>query len=132
MQAYHDHETQYSPTYFLIDAWCDWFFEPLIMKVAHAPCSGARFVLRKKPAGQLISKTAHQVEREYTVLHALHEFNQMSTTSPSQRIPVPEPILLCEDNAVIGTPFYIMEFLDGRIFTDSRMLEVSPQDRHEW
>ncbi|KAG6902760.1 hypothetical protein C0995_011908 [Termitomyces sp. Mi166 len=104
---------QSNPTYFLTDA------------------CGTKFVLRKKPAGQLLSKTAHQVEREYTVLRALHKFNRSRTTSASQKIPVPEPILLCEDNAVIGTPFYIMEFLDGRIFTDSRMLEVSAEDRHE-
>ncbi|KAG5647059.1 hypothetical protein DXG03_001429 [Asterophora parasitica] len=90
-----------------------------------------KFVLRKKPAGKLISKTAHQVEREYTMLRALHGFNIRPTTATERRIPVPEPILLCEDNAVIGTPFYIMEFLDGRIFTDSRMLEVSATDRRE-
>ncbi|KAG6850875.1 hypothetical protein H0H93_007493 [Arthromyces matolae] len=104
---------QSNPTYFLTDA------------------RGIKFVLRKKPAGQLLSKTAHQVEREYTVLNALHKFNRRQTTTEEQKIPVPEPILLCEDSAVIGTPFYIMEFLDGRIFTDSRMLEVSPEDRRE-
>ncbi|KAG6815606.1 hypothetical protein H0H87_012986 [Tephrocybe sp. NHM501043] len=104
---------QSNPTYFLTDA------------------SGTKFVLRKKPAGQLLSKTAHQVEREYAMLRALHTFNLKSTTSSERRIPVPEPILLCEDNSVIGTPFYIMEFLDGRIFTDSRMLEISSKDRRE-
>ncbi|KAG6840751.1 hypothetical protein C0991_004601 [Blastosporella zonata] len=102
-----------NPTYFLTDA------------------SGTKYVLRKKPAGQLLSKTAHQVEREYTMLHALHAFNLRSTTSAQRRVPVPQPLLLCEDTSVIGTPFYIMEFLDGRIFTDTRMLEVSPQDRRE-
>ncbi|KAG6813291.1 hypothetical protein H0H92_012446 [Tricholoma furcatifolium] len=104
---------QSNPTYFLTDA------------------SGTKFVLRKKPAGQLMSKTAHQVEREYTMLRALHQFNSKPTTPVERKIPVPEPILLCEDNAIIGTPFYIMEFLDGRIFTDSRMLEVSARDRRE-
>lgn len=92
----------------------------------------ARFVLRKKPAGQLLSKTAHQVEREYTMLHALHKFNSNTSTRIDQKVPVPEPILLCEDISVVGTPFYIMEFLDGRIFTDTRMLEVPPKDRREW
>jgi aminoglycoside phosphotransferase (APT) family kinase protein len=91
-----------------------------------------RFVLRKKPAGQLISKTAHQVEREYIMLAALHKFNSNPSTGVDQRVPVPEPILLCEDVSVVGTPFYIMEFLDGRIFTDTRMFEVLPQDRLEW
>lgn len=89
-------------------------------------------MLRKKPAGQLISKTAHQVEREYTILRALHTHNLKPTTTPEQHVPVPEPIVLCEDDAVIGTPFYIMQYLDGRIFTDSRMPEVSPETRREW
>ncbi|KAF9464962.1 kinase-like domain-containing protein [Collybia nuda] len=104
---------QSNPTYFVTDA------------------TNTRFVLRKKPAGELLSKTAHQVEREYTMLHALHKFNLNPSTRADQKIPVPEPILLCEDSSVVGTPFYIMEFLDGRIFTDTRMLEVSPPDRHE-
>ncbi|KAL1746663.1 kinase-like domain-containing protein [Schizophyllum fasciatum] len=102
-----------NPTYFLTDA------------------NGKRAVLRKKPAGKLLSKTAHQVEREYTVLHALHTHNQKSTTSPAQRVPIPEPYILCEDDTVIGTPFYIMEFLDGRIFTDPRMPQVSKAGRKE-
>lgn len=66
------------------------------------------------------------------MLHALHQFNSNSSTREDQKVPVPEPILLCEDVSVVGTPFYIMEFLDGRIFTDTRMLEVPPKDRHEW
>ncbi|KAJ3513985.1 hypothetical protein NLJ89_g2640 [Agrocybe chaxingu] len=104
---------QSNPTYFLTDA------------------NGTRFVLRKKPAGQLLSQTAHQVEREYTMLAALHKHNLNPKTSAERKVPVPEPIILCEDKSVVGTPFYIMEFLDGRIFTDTRMLEVSPQDRRE-
>lgn len=90
-----------------------------------------RFVLRKKPAGQLLSSTAHQVEREFRVLSALHEYNTKSTTSPDRTVPVPTPFALCTDNDVIGTPFYIMEYLDGRIFTDPKMPEVSPQVRRE-
>ena len=91
-----------------------------------------RFVLRKKPAGTLLSKTAHQIEREYAVLRALHLHNQQALTRPEDRVPVPEPIVLCTDDNVIGTPFYIMEFLEGRIFTDVRMLEISRKDRREW
>ncbi|TEB37691.1 APH-domain-containing protein [Coprinellus micaceus] len=85
--------SQSNPTYFLTDA------------------NKTRFVLRKKPAGQLI--------------------NIDPSTAPESKVPVPEPIILCEDNSVIGTPFYIMEFLDGRIFTDTRMPEISPRDRRE-
>ncbi|KZT35201.1 kinase-like protein [Sistotremastrum suecicum HHB10207 ss-3] len=104
---------QSNPTYFLTDA------------------GGVRFVLRKKPAGQLLSSTAHQIEREFTMLEALDKWNKRSTTLPSRRVPVPEPIILCEDKNVIGTPFYIMEFLEGRIFTDVRMLQIDPADRKE-
>ena len=67
------------------------------------------------------------------MLKALHKYNTSSPSiSPDKIVPVPEPIILCEDKDVIGTPFYVMEFLDGRIFTDPRMLEVSAQDRREW
>ncbi|KAL1678289.1 kinase-like domain-containing protein [Schizophyllum commune] len=104
---------QSNPTYFLTGA------------------DGKRAVLRKKPPGKLLSKSAHQVEREYTVLNALHKHNQKPTTSAAQRVPIPEPYILCEDESVIGTPFYIMEFLDGRIFTDPRMPQVSKEDRKE-
>ncbi|KAF9228509.1 kinase-like protein [Gyrodon lividus] len=104
---------QSNPTYFLTDA------------------KQNRFVLRKKPAGQLLSSTAHQIEREYRVLCALHTHNTRPTTKSSQFVPVPVPYALCEDSSVIGTPFYIMEYLDGRIFTDTRMFEVSPKNRHE-
>lgn len=104
---------QSNPTYFLTDA------------------SAKRFVLRKKPAGQLLSSTAHQIEREYRMLSALHRYNISPTTKPEQIVPVPQPFVLCEDSSVIGTPFYVMEYLEGRIFTDTRMLELPQQDRRE-
>ena len=93
---------------------------------------GRKSVLRKKPDGQLLSSTAHQIEREYRVLGALHKHNIKSDTLPEKRVPVPQPYILCEDIAVIGTPFYIMEFLDGRIFTDSYMPQLEAKDRREW
>jgi hypothetical protein len=94
--------------------------------------SAKRFVLRKKPAGQLMSSTAHQIEREYRILSALHQYNISPTTKPEQTVPVPQPVALCEDNSIIGTPFYIMEYLEGRIFTDTRLLELPSQNRREW
>lgn len=103
-----------------------------LIKLYISPHSKTRWVLRKKPAGQLLSRTAHQVEREFKVLSALHRHNQNPYTASDQKVPVPEPIILCEDVSVLGTPFYIMEFLEGRIFTNTRMLEVSSQDRREW
>ncbi|KAJ5115447.1 hypothetical protein NUU61_001206 [Penicillium alfredii] len=80
---------------------------------------GKKFVLRKKPPGKLLSKTAHKVEREYKIIRALGETD----------VPVPQAHCLCEDSSVIGTPFYIMEFLDGRHFTDPSMPGVSAEER---
>ncbi|KAM5431224.1 hypothetical protein MferCBS31731_007964 [Microsporum ferrugineum] len=82
---------------------------------------GQKYVLRKKPPGKLLSKTAHRVEREYQIIHALEQTD----------VPVPKAICLCEDDSVIGTPFYIMEFLDGRIFVDPSMPEVGPEERRQ-
>ncbi|KAI4203638.1 MAG: hypothetical protein LQ350_001639 [Teloschistes chrysophthalmus] len=83
--------------------------------------NGAKHVLRKKPPGELLSKTAHQVEREYRIIRALEETD----------VPVPKTLCLCEDASVIGTPFYLMEFLDGRIFEDAALPAVRPEERHE-
>ncbi|KAI8887985.1 APH-domain-containing protein [Backusella circina FSU 941] len=80
-----------------------------------------QYVLRKKPPGTLISKTAHAVEREYRIINA------MSKTD----VPVPKVYTLCEDVAVIGTPFYVMEFLEGRIFSDVRMLSLPFEERRQ-
>lgn len=77
-------------------------------------------MLRKKPPGKLLSKTAHRVDREYQVIRALGNTD----------VPVPEALCLCEDDSVIGTSFYIMEFLDGRHFTDPAMPGVSPAERN--
>lgn len=75
--------------------------------------------MRKKPPGKLLSKTAHKVEREYRIIHALEQTD----------VPVPKTYCLCEDSSVIGTPFYVMGFLDGRIFEDAHIPEVSPAER---
>ncbi|TVY91090.1 Acyl-CoA dehydrogenase family member [Lachnellula willkommii] len=82
---------------------------------------GVKYVMRKKPPGKLISKTAHQVEREYRVIHALGNTD----------VPVPKTYCLCEDGSVVGTPFYVMEFLDGRIIEDPAMPDVTPAERTE-
>ena len=127
---------QSNPTYFLTDA----RYVCVVFLVSPARrhhselhhSRGLRFVLRKKPAGKLLSQTAHQVEREYTVLAAIHKHNSRPTTPPELRVPVPRVFVLCEDNEVIGTPFYIMEFLEGRIFTDMSMPGVSQEVRREW
>jgi aminoglycoside phosphotransferase (APT) family kinase protein len=79
---------------------------------------GARYVLRKKPPGALLP-SAHQVDREYRVMSALGGMD----------FPVPVTRALCEDASVIGTAFYVMDFLEGRIFRDARMPGVAPSER---
>jgi len=77
--------------------------------------SGDReWVLRKKPPGKLLP-SAHAVDREYRVIKALRDTD----------VPVPEACLLCEDDTVVGTPFYVMKRAEGRIFRNPSMPEVS-------
>jgi aminoglycoside phosphotransferase (APT) family kinase protein len=86
----------------------------------HVSDGGDRmYVLRKKPPGKLLP-SAHQVDREYRVIKALYDHSD---------VPVPKPYALCQDDGVIGTAFYIMEFLPGRIFADPKMQGVAPADR---
>src|ERR1700738_2612245 len=81
--------------------------------------SGAgSYVLRRKPLRQLLP-SAHAVDREYRVMRALAE----------TAVPVPRVYALCGDDAVIGSAFYLMEFLDGRIFWDPRLSGLAPADR---
>ncbi len=78
----------------------------------------ARYVLRRKPAGVLLP-SAHAVDREYRVTRALFEAG----------LPVPEPLVLCQDIDVIGTMFYVMRHVPGRGFWDPRMPDLSPGER---
>ena len=78
---------------------------------------GHLYVLRKKPPGQLLS-SAHQVDREYRVMKAL-----------SGHIPVPVMRALCEDPEVIGATFYVMDYLEGRIFRDATLPGLEPAER---
>ncbi|HWF01975.1 MAG TPA: phosphotransferase family protein [Caulobacteraceae bacterium] len=77
-----------------------------------------RYVLRKKPPGTLLA-SAHQVDREFRVMSALAQTD----------VPVPRMRHLCEDPDVIGTAFYVMDFMAGRIFRDARLPGLSPQER---
>ncbi len=79
---------------------------------------GTRYVLRKQPPGELLP-SAHQVDREYRVMAAL----------ASSAVPVPRMYCLCEDSSVIGTKFYIMEMIDGRLYTENQLPDCSPADR---
>lgn len=77
-----------------------------------------KYVLRRKPPGVLL-KSAHAVDREFRVLRALS----------TRGFPVPEPLILCEDEAVIGTMFYVMQHVEGRIFWDCAMPDLTRGER---
>jgi aminoglycoside phosphotransferase (APT) family kinase protein len=91
---------QSNPTFLLIDA------------------AGERYVLRRKPAGVLL-KSAHAVDREFPVMRALAGVG----------FPVAEPLALCDDEAVIGSMFYVMRHVPGRVFWNCRMPDLSAAER---
>ena len=79
-----------------------------------------RAVLRKQPNATLMP-SAHAIDREYRVLTALRN-------SP---VPTPKPYLYCDDRAVIGTPFYLMQWFDGRVFHEFRTPGLNREERRE-
>ena len=112
---------QSNPTYFIRDA------------------QNTRYVIRRQPRkslrpryqvadvsdyalieGKLISPTSHNVAREYQILHALRK---------QDAVPVPQVYALCTDRSIIGSDWYIMEHLDGRIFADALLPELRPEQR---
>ena len=76
------------------------------------------YVLRKKPIGQLIA-SAHAIDREYRVMKALQ----------SSDVPVPRMFAYCEDESIVGTQFYLMEFLEGRVLVDQSLPGMEPAER---
>ncbi|MYT19140.1 phosphotransferase [Streptomyces sp. SID7760] len=76
-----------------------------------------RWVVRRPPLGHVLA-TAHDMKREHRVIRALH----------GTAVPVPEPVLLCEDDSVLGAPFYVMEYVDGVPYRSAGQLaELGPE-----
>ena len=75
-------------------------------------------MLRKKPPGKLLPR-AHEVEREHRVMAALADTD----------VPVPRMRLLCQDETILGTPFFVMDHVEGRVFPDRVMREGTPAHR---
>ncbi|WP_031040419.1 phosphotransferase family protein [Streptomyces sp. NRRL F-5650] len=71
----------------------------------------ARWVVRRPPLGHVLA-TAHDMRREHRVISALHPTD----------VPVPRPVLLCEDEEVLGAPFYVMEFVEGTPYRTAEQL----------
>jgi aminoglycoside phosphotransferase (APT) family kinase protein len=79
---------------------------------------GRDLVVRKQPDGPVLP-SAHAVDREYRVMRAL----------AGSAVPVPDMLLFCDDRTVVGTPFYVMERLAGRVFPDYAMTGAEPAER---
>jgi aminoglycoside phosphotransferase (APT) family kinase protein len=79
---------------------------------------GGRYVLRRKPPGTLLP-SAHAVDREFRILNAL----------AGSDVPVPRALCYCDDVSVAGTPFYLMEYVEGRIFWNPALPGLAPADR---
>jgi aminoglycoside phosphotransferase (APT) family kinase protein len=79
---------------------------------------GRAWVLRKKPPGVLLP-SAHMVEREYRIMKALGDTD----------VPVARVHLLCEDPDVIGTPFFVMDLVEGRVFRSELLPDIEPSER---
>lgn len=77
-----------------------------------------RYVLRRKPPGELL-KSAHAVDREFRIMKALSSTN----------VPVAKVYHLCEDHSIIGSMFYVMEFINGTVFWDPALPELAPEQR---
>jgi aminoglycoside phosphotransferase (APT) family kinase protein len=84
----------------------------------HLHTAAGDYVLRKKPPGKLLPR-AHEVEREHRVMAAL----------AATDVPVPRMRLMCDDESVIGTPFFVMDYVAGRIFSDPGLRPCTPADR---
>jgi aminoglycoside phosphotransferase (APT) family kinase protein len=84
----------------------------------HLAAASGEYVLRKKPPGQLL-RSAHQVDREHRVMTALR----------GTGVPVPHTWLLCEDDDVIGTPFFVMSYVAGRVFRHPLLPDETPSHR---
>jgi len=82
--------------------------------------AGKRYVMRKKPPGKLLP-SAHAVDREFRVISALARTG----------VPVAKAYVLCQDSSVVGTDFYIMEFIDGRVFRLQTLPGLSPTERRQ-
>ncbi len=80
--------------------------------------ASGRYVLRRKPMGALLA-SAHAVDREFRVLRAL----------AGSAVPVPHVHALCEDTSVIGSAFYVMDHVEGRVLWDARLPGMTPAER---
>ena len=82
--------------------------------------SGQRFVMRKQPPGKLLPG-AHAVDREYTVMTALSKTN----------VPIPRTLLHCQDASIIGTPFFLYEYCEGKFYKEASLPTISAKNTRQ-
>jgi aminoglycoside phosphotransferase (APT) family kinase protein len=101
---------QSNPTYYLVDS------------------HGKEFVLRRKPSpnAKLVSRSAHAIEREFFLLRGIGFLNK-SQLDRLRKVPVPKVYVLCEDESIIGTVFYVMEYITGQQLRNPDMPEIKSQ-----
>jgi aminoglycoside phosphotransferase (APT) family kinase protein len=90
--------------------------------------ASGRYVLRRKPPGKLLA-SAHAVDREFRVLRALSDAGRAADALPGGTVPVAQPLHLCTDDSVIGSMFYVMSHVPGRIFWDPALPELTAPER---
>ena len=91
--------------------------------------ASGKYVLRRKPPGKLLA-SAHAVDREFRVLHALSAgAGRAGTALRNSAVPVAQPLHLCVDDSVIGSMFYVMAFVPGRVFWDPALPELDATQR---
>ena len=94
---------------------------PTFLLTLESPKFGEKkIVLRKPPPGTILSPTAHRVDREYKMLSALGSHSA---------VPVPRVFAFTSDESIVGKPFYVMEFVKGRIFKDPKLPELDAHER---
>jgi len=79
---------------------------------------GVQYVLRRKPPGKLLP-SAHAVDREYRIITALRNTD----------VPVPRTYCLCEDDSIVGSAFYVMDYVEGRVLWDPALPGMTPEER---
>ena len=104
---------QSNPTYFL--------------SITQQNVTPLKLVLRKKP-NKIAHKSAHALHREYFVLECIQKYNE-SISDKDRIIPVPRAYAYCTDDNILGAEFYVMEFIEGRIFVDPSLPGMTKKDR---
>ncbi len=99
------------------------------LSISHALSSPVKLVLRKKPE-KIAHKSAHALHREYQVLNSIQKYNS-SLLDKSRTVPIPTTLAYCADESILGAEFYLMEYIEGRIYIDPSLPDMSKEEREK-